>query len=459
MKKKYDLVVIGSGPGGYVAAIKAVQCGMSVALVEKADFGGVCLNRGCIPTKTLIHSTELLDELKICESIGIVANDVSYNIKKIHERKENVMGMLRNGLGELLKQNKIEIFKSCATILSNTKVLLKDGSGKDNIELETDKILVATGSKPIKPKISGIDLSGVITSDDLLMMNDKVPSKLVIIGGGFIAVEFASIYRSLGSEITIIEAADRIMPGMDIDISRNLTTLFKKRGINIFTSSTVNEIKSENGLAVYFEQKGEIHKESAETVLVAVGRKANTEGLFGSDLIPEMINSAIKVNENFETSIPNIYAIGDVIYGGIQLAHMASAQGTNAVLLMNNKKPQYNLASVPSCVYTRPEIASVGLTKEMAEAQGISAKVGKYIMNSNAKSLISMEDRGFIKIVFNEKTRVILGAQMMCANATDMISEMTVAVCFEKTIEEMANVIRPHPTYNEAISEVLSSLL
>ena len=431
---------------------------MNVALVEKSDLGGTCLNKGCIPTKALVHSIEILDELKNVETIGITVKDISYDIKKIHKRKEDVVNTLRTGIETLLKQNKITVFKNSATILSNTKVLLKGSSDKDNIELTTGKILIATGSVPVKPKISGIDLPGVITSDELLTMNDKVPSKLVIIGGGFISVEFASIYRALGSEVTIIEAADRILPILDVDISKNLSMLFKKRGINIYTSSKVNEIKSENGLTVCFEQKGEVKMESTEAVLVAVGRRANTEGLFDSKLMMDMEKGAIKVNENFQTSISNIYAIGDVIYGGIQLAHMASAQGINAVLSMNNKKPQFNLNNVPSCIYTRPEIAHIGLTKEMAEAKGISVKVGKYVMNSNARSFISMEDRGFIKIIFDEKTRVILGAHMMCANATDMISEMSTAVSFGKTIEEMASIIRPHPTYNEAIGELFSEL-
>lgn len=432
---------------------------MSVALIEKSELGGTCLNRGCIPTKALVNSTELFDEIKDCVEIGIEIKDVSYNIEKIHKRKEEVVNTLKGGLEQLLKKNKIDVLKGTASILSNTKVLFKGNNSDDLHEIITDKILIATGAAPITPKILGIDLPSVLTSDELLKLNDKVPSKLVIIGGGVIGIEFASIYKSLGSEVTIIEASDKILSFMDIDISRNLSMLFKKGGINISTSSVVKEIKKENEmLTVCFDQKGEIKEEKAETVLVAVGRKANTQDLFDLNLKVEMENGAIKVNENFETSIPNIYAIGDVIYGGIQLAHVASAQGVNAVLLMNNKKPQFNLNNIPACIYTKPEIAHVGLTKEEAENKGFLAKVGKYIMNPNARSLISREDRGLIKIVFDENTRVILGAHMMCAHATDMISEMTLAVQFSKTVDEMANIIRPHPTYNEAVGELFSEM-
>lgn len=455
MDNKFDLVVIGAGSGGYTAAIKAADLGMKVAVIEKDNVGGTCLNRGCIPTKTLIHSAELLNELKSCEEIGINVDKVTFDIRKIHERKDEVVGRLRLGIEGLFKSRKITLFKGTAKVLSADKIKIQQDIG--DIEVNTDKILIATGSKPIRPAIPGIDLENVITSDELLDMKDSVPRSLTIIGGGVIGVEFATIYNALGCEVTIIEAMDRILPIMDREISQNLTMILKKRGIIINTSARVEKIVRDKNLIVQYSQKEKKCMVNTEIVLVAIGRKANVDSLFGENFDVEMQKNAIVVNNKFETSVKGIYAIGDVIAGGIQLAHAASAQGINAVLMMNDKKPQFNLNMVPSCIYTSPEISSVGITQEECKNNGINVSCGKFSTLSNGRSIISSQERGFVKAIFDEDNRVLLGAQMMCANATDMISEFTTAIVNKLTYENLSAVIRPHPTYNENITEAIEN--
>ncbi len=455
MDSKFDLVVIGAGPGGYTAAIKAADLGMNVAVIEKDNVGGTCLNRGCIPTKTLIHSTELLNELKNCENIGINVDRVTFDIKKIHERKDEVVGRLRLGIEGLFKSRGISLFRGTAKILSANRIEIWQET--ENIEINTDKILIATGSKPIRPLIPGIDLKGVITSDELLEMNETLPKSLTIIGGGVIGVEFATIYNALGCEVTIIEAMDRILPTMDKEISQNLTMILKKRGIIINTSARVEKIVKEETLSIQYNHKEKDCTVNAQVVLVAIGRKANIDSLFAENFSVEMQKNAIVVNNKFETSVKGIYAVGDVIAGGIQLAHAASAQGINAVLMMNGKKPQFDLNMVPSCIYTSPEISSVGITQEEAKGSEVNVKCGKFSTLSNGRSMISSQERGFVKTVFDHDSKVLLGAQMMCANATDMISEFTTAIINKLTYENLSAVIRPHPTYNENISEAIEN--
>lgn len=452
MDNKFDLVVIGAGPGGYVAAIKAADLGMKVAVIEKDNVGGTCLNRGCIPTKTLIHSTELINELRNGEKFGINVDNVTYDIKKIHERKDEVVNKLRLGIEGLFKSRKITLINGKAKILSENKIIIDN-----NIEITTDKILIATGSMPIKPNILGINLENVITSDEILSMNDRVPDSMLIIGGGVIGVEFATIYNSLGCKVTIIEAMDRILPTMDKEISQNLTMVLKKRGVNINTSAKVESILKEDNLNVNYIKNEKNCIEKAEVVLVAIGRRANTEGLFADTVNLEIKKGAIVVNDKFETSIKGIYAIGDVIFEGIQLAHMASAQGINAILMMNNKNPQFNLNAVPACIYTYPEISSVGITQDESKKQNLKVKCGKFSTLSNGRSIISNQERGFVKVIFDEENGVLMGAQMMCANATDMISEFTTAINNKLTYENLLSVIRPHPTYNEITTEAIEN--
>lgn len=453
MEEKFDLVVIGAGPGGYEAAIEAAKKGMKTALIERRELGGTCLNRGCIPTKTIMHSTEIFAELKTCEHLGIHVADASYNMEEIQTRKDEVLGQLRSGIATLMKKNKVTVYEGTGKITGPHEVTV---AGAEEWILETDKILIATGSVPSMPPIPGIELPNVVNSDDLLNKKELY-QHLVVIGGGVIGMEFASIYSALGCQVTVIEALDRILANMDKEIAQNLKMILKKRNVDIHTKAKVEKIEAgENGKLIchYTEKEKEVQVE-ADGILVAVGRRAYTEELLGEGVELSMERGRILVDENYETSIPDIYAIGDVI-GGIQLAHVATAEGINAVAHMLHEKLPINIGVVPGCVYTNPEIATVGMSVEEAEAAGIGAVSKKYVMTANGKSVLSNQERGFIKVVAEESTGKIIGAQMMCARATDMISEFGTAIVGGMTLKEMRSVIRPHPTFSEGITEAVA---
>ena len=458
MHKVFDLVIIGAGPGGYVSAIRAAQCGLQVAIVERDKVGGTCLNRGCIPTKTLVHTSHLYREMNTCEKLGITAEGISYDIEKIYTRKDDVVEQLRNGVEYLLKayKDKIEMIRGNAVI--NTPNIVTVDTDKENLTLETKNILIATGSVPARPPIPGLELPGVITSDEILEQSGTAYKKLVIIGGGVIGVEFATVFNSLGCDVSIIEAMDRILPAVDKEISQNLSMILKKRGINIYTKSVVERIeKQDSELVCYFSQKDAEQKIESEAVLVAIGRKANVEGLFAEGLSVQY-EGGIVVDEHFQTTVPGIYAIGDVIHGSSQLAHVASAQGCNAVMRIAGSEPQVNLMVVPSCIYTDPEIACVGLTADQAKAKGLAVKTGKFNMTSLGRSVIESQERSFAKLVFDAETEVLLGAQLMCARATDLIGEFATAIVNRLTIKQLGSVIRPHPSFTEGIAEAVEDV-
>ena len=450
---QYDLIVIGGGPGGYVAAIRASQLGMKTALVEKRDLGGTCLNRGCVPTKTLMHTANLYKEAGESENLGIYFGQRSYDFAQIHERKNTVTAQLRDGIAQLLKANKVDVYQALGQIVDTHTVQ----AGEDT--LTAQYILIAAGSVPAVPPISGADLPGVVTSDAMLEAQGVDCDKLLIIGGGVIGVEMASIYASLGKQVTIVEAAERILPPLDREISQNLSMILKKRGVEIYTSAFVSAIsQSENGLTCHFaDKKGEQTKD-ADVVLISVGRRPCTEGLFAGDFAVELTDRGfIAVDDKFATSVPNIYAVGDVI-GRIQLAHAAEAQGIAAVEYMNGmNEATVNFHLVPSCVYTTPEIATVGITADEAKKAGIEVVTGKYVMNGNAKTVIEQQDRGFIKVVFDKETERLIGAQLMCARATDLISEFVTAASLGLTREQLARTMRPHPTFCEGITEAVEA--
>jgi dihydrolipoamide dehydrogenase len=515
--EQYDLVVIGAGPGGYVAAIKAAKLGMKTAIVESREVGGTCLNRGCIPTKTLMHSSHLYYEAKNFEKSGIHISDLSYDLDKFYERKDEVVIKVRRGVETLLKANGVTLIPGVATIMNPHRIQInenklmkpKDSELSNSVDKETqaqeekqivketqaqaekqrykekqvqeekqfdkeiqvqDKtqvseintkfILIATGSTPYLPPIEGIHSKGVVTSDELLAGNHYNFKKLLIIGGGVIGVEFATIYNELGIEVEIIEAMDRILPTMDKEISQSIAMNLKKKGIVIHTKCKVTRIveRDDQKISCEFMDKNEkILNKETEMILVSVGRKSNTEYLFGTELQIVMESDKIKVNSELQTNISNIYAIGDVMKGS-QLAHAASAAGIVAVENMLSLKNSINLNVIPSCIYTNPEIATVGLTEEEAKEYGYEVKTGKYPMLGNCKTLLSMDERGYIKVICDGKSDKIIGAQLVCARATDMIGEFASAIVNELTYHDMARVIRPHPTYNEAITEVMEDV-
>lgn len=447
----YDLIVIGAGPGGYVSAIKAAQLGMKVALAEKNSVGGTCLNRGCIPTKSLLHAAEAVRQLKDAARYGIQADGYRVDIGVLYARKEEIVAQLVQGIEGLIKANRIDLLRGEAYLQDKNTVAV------NGERYTTEKVLLATGSVPAKPPIPGIDLPGVLTSDDLLAQA-KAYGSMIIIGGGVIGVEFATMLQELGCEVTIVEAAGSLLPNFDAEISKKLELFLKKRGIKIHTGATVARILKDEKLQCCFTAKNKEQVAEAEAVLIATGRRAYTGNAVNQELGIEMERGAICVNERFETSVPGVYAIGDVANRGMQLAHMASAQGVNAVLAMNGLPPQYDLSVVPSCVYTSPEIASVGLTEEGAESEGIPVRVGKYMMAGNGKTIISQGAPGFIKVLTHAGTGVILGAQLLCERATDMVQQFAQAIVKGLTAKDVEHVIYPHPTFCEGIGEALENV-
>lgn len=450
---QYDLIVIGGGPGGYVAAIRASQLGMRTALVEKRELGGTCLNRGCIPTKTLMHTANLYREAGACETLGLELGLRSYDFARIHQRKNDVVSQLRDGIAQLLKANQVDVYAAAGQIVDGNTVK----AGEET--LTAGHILIAAGSVPAVPPIKGADLPGVVTSDALLEEQGVDCQRLLIIGGGVIGVEMASVYVSLGKAVTIVEAAERILPPMDREISQNLAMILKKRGVTVFTSAMVSEIsQGDDGLVCHFTDKKGEQTAAADVVLISVGRRPCTAGLFADGFAVEQTERGfVAVDETFRTSVPTISAIGDVI-GRMQLAHAAEAQGIAAVeLISGQKEASVNFDLVPSCVYTTPEIASVGMTADDAKKAGREVVTGKYSMNGNAKTIIEQQDRGFIKVVFDKETDVILGAQLMCARATDLISELVTAVSLGLTRQQLGRTMRPHPTFCEGITEAVEA--
>lgn len=450
---QYDLIVIGGGPGGYVAAIRASQLGMRTALVEKRELGGTCLNRGCIPTKTLMHTANLYREAGACETLGLELGQRSYDFARIHQRKNDVVSQLRDGIAQLLKANQVDVYAAAGQIVDGNTVKAGEKT------LTAGHILIAAGSVPAVPPIKGADLPGVVTSDALLEEQGVDCQRLLIIGGGVIGVEMASVYASLGKAVTIVEAAERILPPMDREISQNLAMILKKRGVTVFTSAMVSEIsQGDDGLVCHFTDKKGEQTAAADVVLISVGRRPCTAGLFADGFAVEQTERGfVAVDETFRTSVPTISAIGDVI-GRMQLAHAAEAQGIAAVeFISGQKEASVNFDLVPSCVYTTPEIASVGITADDAKKAGREVVTGKYSMNGNAKTIIEQQDRGFIKVVFDKETDVILGAQLMCARATDLISELVTAVSLGLTRQQLGRTMRPHPTFCEGITEAVEA--
>lgn len=455
MEQHFELIVVGGGPGGYVAAIKAAKLGITTALIEEHRVGGTCLNRGCIPAKAMIHAAAVYQQAKHGETFGVLADEVRYDYDKILKYKEDTTDQLVQGVEQLLKANNVTRISGRGRLLPDRKVEVT--SGEEKQIYEADKILLATGSKPIVLPIPGMELPGVLTSDELFALREA-PKSMVIIGGGVISVELATAFADLDCKITILEAMPRLVPGLAKDVSQNLKMLLKKKGMEIHTSAAVQSVEqTENGYACRYVEKDKEQIAEGQYILCAVGRKPNTDGLFAEGVQPELERDRVVVDDKFRTSLEGVYAIGDLIKG-LQLAHLASAQGVVVAEILAGQEPTIDLHVVPSCVYTEPELASVGYTEDQAKEEGIPVAVGKFIMTANGKSLIEREERGFIKVVAHQETGVILGCQMMCARATDMIGEMVTAIAAKLTVHEMQRAMRPHPTCNEGLGEALEEL-
>ncbi|MDY6020543.1 MAG: dihydrolipoyl dehydrogenase [Oscillospiraceae bacterium] len=453
----YQLLIIGAGPGGYVAALHAARRGLKTAVIENREVGGTCLNRGCIPTKTLLHSSEIIAGINGGEKFGVGAERVHFDMSAIFARKREVSAKLSGGIEGMFRAAKVDLLRGTGTVTGSGTVKFVGEEGEKVITAE--RILLATGSVPARPPIPGLDLPGVLTSDELLEGCDHLYDSLVIIGGGVIGVEFATFYADLGCKVTIIEGLDRLLPNMDRELGQNLSMILKKHGVDVYTNSLVANVEQDgDALKVNFTNKDKALSVSGEAVLCAIGRRPYTEGLFADGVGVEMNGRSIRVDENYETSLPGVYAIGDVS-SKIQLAHVASAQGTDCVERMVGGKGMTDLSAVPSCIYCVPEIACVGITADEAKAAGREVVSGKYVMFSNGKTVIRDGDRAFMKVVADKATHVIVGAQFMCEHATDMISEMATAIVNGLTVEQMLKVLRPHPTFEEGVHDALEDVL
>ena len=448
---QFDLLIIGAGPGGYEAAFYAQELGMNVAIAEKDRVGGTCLNRGCIPTKALMHSSDVYRDAANGAEVGVEVTGLHANRARIGERKDEVLDTLRAGILGLINKKKITLLEGEALITGEHEV---EVAGE---KYTAERIMLATGSHPFFPPIPGADLEGVIDSTQLIDMGGASIPEFVIIGGGVIGIEFATIYADLQDHVTVIEGADRLLPLLDKEIGRSIKMTLEKKGVDCHVNSPVKKIEKDGDkLAVTFESKGEEKTVVADKVLLCVGRKPTTVGLFSEEMYHKYAwkdeKKFFKVNDKYQTECPSIYAIGDCI-GGVQLAHVSAAEGRNAVAMMNDGRATIQMSTVPSCIYTDPEIAVVGMTADEAKAAGIEVITKKYPMSANGKTIIAGLDRGFVKLVARADDHVLIGAHLLCGRASDLIGELAVAIGSGMMLEEVANIIHPHPSFAEAIME------
>ena len=446
------IVVIGGGPGGYVAAIRAAQLGAEVTLVEKNAMGGTCLNVGCIPTKALIHSADLYHEIKKdAAKNGIVVGDVSIDFAAMQKKKQSVVKQLVGGVGGLMSANGITVVKGTAKFKSHTEIEVETAEGAKTLGF--DKALIASGSVPSVVPIPGHDLDGVVDSTGALNF-EEIPQSLCIIGGGVIGIEMAHVYQRLGTKVTVVEMLPDILINLDSDITAVIKKLMKKNKVDILLETKVNAIeKAENGLAVRVTAADGTEKAiEAEKVLMCVGRRPATEELGLGEIGIATERNRILVDETYKTNVENIYAIGDCI-GGIMLAHVASAEGIAAVEGMLGHKPNICFDAVPSCVYTSPEMSGVGLTEKEAVQKGVEYETGIFPLIGNGKSLIMGETSGLVKIIADKKTGEVLGMHMCGPNATELIVEGALAITKKATVEDILATIHAHPSVGESIQE------
>ena len=446
----YEIAVIGGGPGGYVAAIKAAQMGKKTVIIEKENFGGTCLNVGCIPTKALLRSAEALKEVKESAKFGVIDVDTSgaaLDLAKVQERKKSVISQLVGGVQGLVKGNGATIEKGVGTLIDARTI---EVGGK---KLTAENIIIATGSQAKSLPIDIDPKATVLTSAEMLDI-DKAPESMVVIGGGVIGIEFAYFLATIGVKVTVVEFLDRILPMVDEEITARVTGHLREMGVEIHTSAKVTAITAGG---VKFEKDGAESEVSCDQVLMAVGRGPSLEGIDTEALGIKTERGAIVTDKTLRTSVPNIYAIGDV-NGKAMLAQTASMEGIVAVETICGEKAEMDYDKIPSAIYIQPEIASVGLTEKQAAEKYGKVKVGKFPLMANGKAKVAGEERGLIKVISEPKYGEIVGVHMYCIHATDMISEAVVAMKLESTAEEVAMAIHPHPTVSEITHEAMHAV-
>ncbi len=461
--QRYDVVIIGGGPGGYVAAIRAAQLGAQVALVEKDRVGGTCLNRGCIPTKALVRSVEVLQLVEEAPAFGVIVEEPAFDFARIMIRKDEIVARLVGGVEALLKTYKVEVVSGTATISKPGLVLVKPSSGAPSPTsnpsttlraglqpLTSKNILIATGSVPARPPIAGLDTPGVLTSTEVWELKEA-PDSLAVIGGGIIGLEFAAIFHALGTKVTVLEMLPSLLPPVDGELGRRYKSYLQRGGVEVHLRARVEEIRPK-GDRLAVRVAGLAEEVEAEKVLVATGRVPYTNGLGLEELGVQRERGAIVVDEHMATNVPGVYAIGDVT-GGIMLAHLASRQGEVAVENILGHPVAMDYRAVPNCVFTLPEIAGVGLTEEAAKAEGLDYEVSRFPFSASGRALTIGETTGLVKLVCERASGKVLGMHIMGSQASDLIAEGTLAIQMGARAKDIAETIHAHPTLPEAIME------
>lgn len=456
---KYDIIVIGSGPGGYVAAVRAAQAGKRTAIVEREALGGVCLNWGCIPTKALLKSASVFHYVKNAAAYGIdIEGEAKADITKIVARSRGVAETMSKGIDFLMKKNKIDVLRGHGLIESKGVVAVENEEGRTLYE--ADHIILATGARPRQMPFIPIDGEKIITSREALVIKE-LPESIVVIGSGAIGSEFAFLFAQLGVKVTIVEYLPNLMPLEDEEVSKTMERAFRKMRATVYTGTTVKaaRVNDEGRCEVDIEGKKGAETLVADMVLAAVGIKTNTENIGLEKVGIELERDKIKVNEHYQTAVEGIYAIGDLIPTPA-LAHVASAEAIHCIDAICGRSPQpVDYSTIPSCVYTSPEVASVGLTEKQATEKGIELKVGRFQFTASGKAAAAGERDGFVKLLFDAATDKLVGAHFVGMNVTEMIAEPTVAKALGATAEVLAHTIHPHPTMNEAVMEAAEAAL
>lgn len=452
---KYDLAILGGGPGGYVAAIRAGQLGLKTVVIDKDNLGGICLNWGCIPTKSLLKNAEIYDTLSNHSAdFGISFKELSIDFSKVIKRSRDISEKISKNVELLIKKNKVDRVRGFGKLVSASSIDVFDTDGKKFQTIQADKVIVATGARPrILPSIP-VDRKDIITSSEAMTL-PELPSSLIVVGAGAIGIEFAYFYSVLGTKVTIIEMLDRILPVEDREVSDALAKSFKKRGIEIHTGAVVESaVPGNDGVKVTINKDGKKIELKGDKVLSAIGVTGNIEGIGLEELGVEIFKNHIKVDKSdYSTNIPGVYAIGDVI-GPPWLAHVASAEGIRCVeVIKGAHSAPVNYDNIPGCTYCQPQVASIGLTEEKAKEQGYKLKIGKFPFMASGKAFAIGERDGFVKLIFDEQYGELLGAHIIGSEATEMIAELGIARALEATYETIIKTIHAHPTLSESVME------
>ncbi len=454
-EKSFDLVVIGGGPGGYVAAIRASQLGLKVACIEsRGTLGGTCLNVGCIPSKALLESSDFFWKTsQHAEEFGVSVKDVRADIKFMLERKNKIVTKLTQGIEGLFKKNKVTYFKGRGQFVNAQQIKVLSSDGKEE-EISSKKTIIATGSSPIELPFAKFDGTTVVSSTEALDF-ESAPKHLVVIGGGVIGLELGSVWQRLGSQVTVIEAAPEILAPMDVDVRKTMTRILNSQGLVFKTGAKVSsvEVKGKGRAIVSYESGGEATSIEANKVLVAVGRRAFTAGL-GLENIGLGLEQGgkIAVDDDFQTKIKGVYAIGDVIDGPM-LAHKAEDEGVVVAEKIMGQKPHINKAAIPNVIYTQPEVASVGLSEDQCKAEGREIKIGKFPFSANGRAACHGDSNGFVKLIADAKTDKLIGGHIVSSHASELIAELAIGMEFHTSAEDIARSTHAHPTLAEAIKE------